>query len=135
MKFDVYLKKFVILWRESEDDLKIKAFNKAVSGFWFSLEALLRGTLLLSGKNPPERPGKLISVFLKTFLSGKEKFISEASKNLNMLYTMRKEVDHRAKIADLSYATKARDLFHRVIELIKVNLDVFPRKIYDYLEK
>ena len=69
MKFKSYLDKHFIFKKEAILDLQNGAYNKAVSAFWFSIEALLRALLIGEGKTPPDRPGKLISYAVKSLFS------------------------------------------------------------------
>lgn len=68
MRYKIYLEKYRILRSEAEQDLSLGMYNKAVSGFWFSIEALLRYLLIRSGKTPPERAGPLISKFVNELI-------------------------------------------------------------------
>ncbi|MGQ4892782.1 MAG: hypothetical protein ACP6IP_09895 [Candidatus Njordarchaeia archaeon] len=124
MSYEAYLKKFEIFLDEIEKDRGIGCYNKVVSSLWFALEALLKSILLGDGKNPPEKAGKLISVFAKFYFEGDRVLLD----NLNRLYIMRKEVDHRKKIADLAYEEKAYKIFIDVISKIKSTEDI-PVKI------
>ena len=110
--------KYRVLRREALVDLKHEAYTKAVSAFWFSIEALLRALLIGEGKTPPERPGKLISFSIRTIFSNM-KNPEHLARLLNTLYTMRTLVDHRDKIADKDFAEKAYRIYLEAIEMIR----------------
>jgi len=121
MNYRVYLKKYEVLRKEAERDLSLGMYNKAVSGFWFSIEALLRYLIMKSGKTPPERAGPLISKFINELiykLDAKKKL----RELLNGLYIKRREVDHRRKIADEAYAVRAYSKYREIIEIIEKNV-------------
>ena len=121
MKFDVYLKKHKILRAEAEKDLSMGLYNKAISGFWFSLEALMRYLLTKSGKISPERAGPLISKFVNIVIGDLRR--KRALRDiLNRIYARRREVDHRRKLADKRYAEDTYKLYMKALEIINEEL-------------
>jgi len=121
MSYKIYLKKAKILLKEAEIDLKNACYNKVVSALWFSMELLMRGLLLKRRKIPPEKAGKLIHVFVnECFLSDKTK--AEVASLLTSLYSRRKDVDHKKKIADENFAYITYEIYQKVLLKIKQEL-------------
>ena len=102
---------------EAEKDLSMGLYNKAVSGPWFSLEALLRYLLLKSGKIPPERAGPLISAFINEVIHDpeNERTLRDV---LNSIYACRREIDHRRKLADKKYAEEVYRDYLKALDII-----------------
>lgn len=117
MSFKIYLRKYLIFQREALLDIKYRAYNKAVSALWFSLEALLRGLLLKEGKPTPERAGKLINVAMNTIFKGISKS-ARLSSLLTSIYFRRREIDHRKKIADEKYALETLEKYKEALDII-----------------
>jgi len=117
MSYEIYLRKFRIFYEEALKDLKIGAYNKTVSALWFSIEALLRGLLLKNNKNPPERSGKLINVATE-ILFHDVKDATRLSRLLTSLYYRRREIDHRKKIADKTYAEFSLRKYNEALAII-----------------
>jgi len=117
MSYEIYLRKFKIFYEEALKDLKIGAYNKTVSALWFSIEALLRGLLLKNNKNPPERSGKLINVATE-ILFHDVKDATRLSRLLTSLYYRRREIDHRKKIADKTYAEFSLRKYNEALAII-----------------
>ncbi len=117
MSHEAYFRKFRIFREEALKDIEIGAYNKAVSALWFSVEALLRGLLLKMGKNPPERSGKLINISMGILFQDVEN-ATHLSRLLTSLHYQRREVDHRKRIADKTYAEISLKKYNEVISII-----------------
>ena len=92
--------------------------TRLFSGFWFSIEALLRYLIIKAGKTPTERPSPLISRFISEVVHqlGAKKKLRDL---LNSLYARRRVVDHRKKVADKAYAMEAYNRFKEIIKIIE----------------
>jgi len=128
MSYRDYLKKFETFMYEIRMDKSMGCYNKMISSMWFSIEALLKSILLASGRNPPEKAGRMISIFANLYFRGNRDLL----KNLNKLYAMRKEIDHRKKIADKAYGEKAYKIFMDIMDKIKSSKEI-PVKIIEKL--
>ncbi len=122
MSWRDYLRKAEILLDEAEKDLTFGCFNKAVSAYWFAIEALIRSILLKHRRRIYEREGRLISEFRKFLLEVKPEYVVLIN-DINSIYAMRKIADHKSKIIEKERAkkisTKAKYIFSRLLLLVK----------------
>ena len=73
--------------------------------------------LIKSGKSPSERAGPLISMFIKEVIHNpnNKKRLRDL---LNSIYTRRREIDHRRKLADKGYIEKVYDYYKKALNMI-----------------
>ncbi|MEX2690568.1 MAG: HEPN domain-containing protein [Candidatus Njordarchaeum guaymaensis] len=114
MRYADYLRKSKVLLKEAEIDMLNACYNKAVTGYWSSIEALLRAFLLLMKKALPERPGKLISLANRELRKIYPKYGLLVG-DINLIYVHRRNVEHRPIIAD---KTLAKDIANRSRKVI-----------------
>jgi len=109
-----YLSKSEVLLREADLDLHNNCFNKAISAYWSSIEALLRAFLLAIKKSPPERAGKLISLVSKE-LKKIDPYADHIVASINQVYIHRRNIEHRSKLADPRLAKYIAELSRIII--------------------
>ena len=107
----MFYKKALVLLSEGEKDLEIGCYNKAVSAFYFAVEAMAN-VLFAIKKQKTRGFGGRLSIIRNIF--GKE-----ISTEIKKLHELREKADHREIIFNKRVAQEAADKAKELFEKIR----------------
>ena len=106
-----YIKKAEILFREAEKDLQIGCYNKATSGFYFSIECLANAILSKHKQRVRGFRGRInaISIIVSR----------DIAKEMLYLYEFRVLADHKEKIISRNEAFMALKIARKIYSTLE----------------
>ena len=111
-----FIRKGEKLFEEAEKDLRIGAYNKAVSAYYFAVECYANALMLKKKQKArgfSSRKGVLASIISR-----------EIARKFDYLYQLRVKADHHADLLNEADALRAKDIALEIISSIKKYLQM-----------